>query len=234
MARLGRYFVKDQPLHVIHRGAGGKKVFHNAALYRLYRDWLMDAAQTYGVEVHAYVLMPNHLHLLLTPATAESLPRMMQSLGRRHVRFVNATKKRTGTLWDGRYRATPIDSDEYFLMCSLYIEQNPIRAGLAAHPRDYPWSSYGANAHGKPAPIVAGHAQYSALGRNAEARQKAYRELFRTKLDPGFIQALRTATNGGWALGDERFQRRIAKSAKRRASPLPQGRPANKKKGKIR
>src|SRR5438105_227957 len=225
MARRGRYFLADQPLHVIQRGNNREAVFYDEGDYAVYRDWLGAAAVKHGLAIHAYVLMTNHVHLLVTPRKADSVPRTMQTLGRRYVRYVNATYGRTGTLWEGRYRAAPIDSEAYFLACCRYIEMNPVRARMAAHPRDYPWSSWRAHALGAADPLVSHHALYRALGRSAADRQKAYRALFRQALDTGFVDALRQATNGGWALGDRRFQREVAKAARRRAAPLPKGRP---------
>jgi putative transposase len=230
MARHGRYFLPDQPLHVIQRGNNRGAIFFAAEDYAQYRTWLAEAAAEYGCRVHAYVLMTNHVHLLVTPEHAESLPRAMQSLGRRYVRAVNAAYRRSGTLWEGRYRAAPIDGEAYFLACCRYIELNPVRARMVAHPRDYRWSSYRAHAMGAKDVLVSDHPLYRALGRGAEARQKAYRALFRAALEPGFVDALRAATNGGWALGDARFKREIADALGRRVEPLPRGRP--RKRGK--
>jgi len=225
VARLGRYFVADQPLHVIQRGVDRQAVFFRPDDYARYRDWLIAAAGEYGCAVHAYVFMTNHVHLLLTPSHEESLPRTLQSLGRRYVRYINWSHKRTGTMWEGRYRAAPIDSDAYFLACCRYIELNPVRARMVAHPRDYEWSSYRAHADGLKDPLVSDHPLYRRLGRTAAERQRDYRSLFRAKLADDFVAALRAATNGGWALGDDRFKRQIAKMAGRRATPLPKGRP---------
>jgi putative transposase len=223
--RHGRYFLPDQPLHVIQRGNNREPIFFCEEDYRRYRGWLAEAAAEYGCAIHAYVLMTNHVHLLVTPETAESLPRAMQSLGRRYVRYVNAAYRRTGTLWEGRYRAAPIDSEAYFLTCCRYIELNPVRARMVAHPRDYSWSSYAAHARGVSDALVAEHPLYRALGRNAAERQENYRALFRAALDDAFVDDLRAATNGGWAMGGERFKRKIAKALKRRVTPLPKGRP---------
>jgi putative transposase len=168
--------------------------------------------------VHAYVLMPNHVHLLLTPVHGDSLPRLMQSLGRRYVRAVNAAHGRSGSLWEGRYRAAPIDP-VHLVDCCRYIELNPARAGMVRHARQHRWSSYRGNALGEADPVLVPHARQIALG------VAAYRALCERPLEAGFIAAVRAATNGGWALGDAAFQARIAAATGRRAAPLPRGRP---------
>jgi putative transposase len=229
VARRGRYYLPDQPLHVIQRGNNRAATFFQEEDYSLYRDWLAEAAGQHGCAIHGYVLMTNHVHLLVTPRTVDSVPRTMQSLGRRYVRRINATHRRTGTLWEGRYRAAPIDSEAYLLTCCRYIELNPVRAGMVAHPRDYRWSSYRGHAHGATDPALTAHEVYGRLGGTAAERQKAYRALFRAALDDGFVEAVRTATNGGWALGDARFKQHIAKALRRRVTPLPRGRPAKSK-----
>jgi REP-associated tyrosine transposase len=211
---------------VIQRGNNRAAIFFDDEDYARYRDWLARAAVAHGCAVHAYVLMTNHVHLLVTPERADSLPCLMQSLGRRYVRYINAAYRRTGTLWEGRYRAAPIDSDAYFLACCRYIELNPVRARMVAHPRDHRWSSYAAHAQGAPDALVRDHPLYRGLGGTAAERQKAYRALFRAALAEEFLDALRMATNGGWALGGARFKERVAKLAGRRAAPLPKGRPA--------
>jgi putative transposase len=232
MARLGRFFAADQPLHVIQRGNNRQPIFFAEEDYALYRRWLAEAADAHGCAIHAYVLMTNHVHFLLTPKKKNSLPRMMQLLGRRYVRHVNDAYGRSGTLWEGRYRAAPIDANDHFFSCCRYIELNPVRARLAKHPRDYPWSSYRAHATGTADELVAPHRLFKRLGRSAAERQKEYRALFRGKLDAEFVDALRAATNGGWALGGERFRREIAKAARRRVTPLPKGRPRKSAKNK--
>lgn len=223
MARLGRFFIEGQALHVIQRGNNRGPVFFEEDDYHRYRQWLIEAAADNGLLVHAYVFITNHVHLLVTPETADSLPRTMQSLGRRYVRHVNAREGRSGTLWEGRYRAAPIDSEEYFIACCRYIELNPVRARMVAHPRQYRWSSYRAHGEGKDDALARFHDAFRRLGRSIEERQAAYRALIREKLDPAFVEALRAATNGGWALGGERFRKAIEVAAKRRMTPLPPG-----------
>ncbi|MBM3539161.1 MAG: transposase [Alphaproteobacteria bacterium] len=226
MARPARYFLPDQPLHVIQRGNNRGAIFFADADRERYRGWLAEAAAEYGCAVHAYVLMTNHIHLLVTPARADSLPRTMQSLGRRYVRYVNDLYRRTGTLWEGRYRAAPIDSEAYFLSCCRYIELNPVRAGIVPTLADYAWSSWRAHAEGASDPLLSEHDLYRRLGATPAERQAAYRALCDSAaLDPDFVEAVRAATNGGWALGGERFQRQIAEALGRRVTPLPVGRP---------
>ncbi len=225
MARLGRYFAAGQALHVIQRGNDRQRIFFADDDRVLFHAWLAEAARAQGCAVHAYVLMTNHVHLLLTPASGESLPRLMQSLGRRYVRHVNARRRRTGTLWEGRYRAAPIDTDSYLLRCCRYIELNPVRAHMVERPRDYRWSSYRFLALGAADPLLTPHALYRALGRSDAERQEAYRGLFRETLDAAFLDDLRAATNGGWAMGGERWKRGLAKALGRRVAPLSPGRP---------
>ena len=225
MPRRPRYFLPDQPLHVIQRGNNRQATFFHDEDYELYLGWLKQAADENGCAVHAYVLMTNHVHLLVTPETGDSLPATMQSLGRRYVRYVNAAYGRTGTLWEGRYRACPIDSDNYFFSTCAYIELNPVRARMVKHPRAYRWSSYRAHAEGRSDPLLVDHEVFARLGRTRETRRVAWRELFKQPLEKDFIEALRAATNGGWAMGNDKFKREIAKALKRRVAPLPRGRP---------
>ena len=225
MARLGRYFLAGQPQHIIQRGNNRQPIFVTHQDAACFLKWLHEAAVRHGVAIHAYVLMPNHVHLLATPDHAASLPRAMQTLGRRYVRYFNARRQRSGTLWDGRYRAAAIDTDAYFFKCSRYIELNPVRAQLADEPGGYPWSSYRANALGAADVLVQPHALYMTLGDTAKTRCTAYRKMFGDGLGEATLEALRTATNGGWALGDETFQARITAATGRRVQPKPRGRP---------
>ena len=197
MPRGGRYFLPDQPLHVIQRGNDRQPVFFAADDYVRYRDWLQEGACRHLCAIHAYVFMTNHMHLLVTPAAADSVPRLMQSLGRRYVRHVNDTYRRTGTRWEGRYRAAPVDSEAYLLACQRYIELNPVRARMVRDPAEYPWSSHAANAGGVADPLVRPHALYLALAGTAEARRQAYRRLFDEALEATLVAELRAATNGG-------------------------------------
>jgi len=225
MARLGRYFLPKQMLHVIQRGNNREPTFFVDEDRGRYLDWLAEGAADYGCAVHAYVLMTNHVHLLVTPGSADALPRTMQSLGRRYVRYVNREYRRTGTLWEGRYRACPIDGDEHFFTCCCYIELNPVRAGMVHHPREYVWSSYRAHADGKLDALASEPPIFRRLGTTEAERRKNYRNLFRQPLEEQWLASLRAATNGGWAFGNDRFKKKIAKALGRRVAPLPAGRP---------
>jgi putative transposase len=226
MARLPRFFAEGETLHIIQRGNNRDPVFGAEPDYLFYLDCLERAASEHALAIHAYVLMTNHVHLLATPSHEATLPKTLQSVGRRYVQYFNYTYRRTGTLWEGRYRSTVIDSERYLLTCMRYIEMNPVRAeSMAEHPADYPWSSYRANALGAQDSLLTPHELYRRLGRSVEARQSSYRQLFRTQLSKADIDAIREATNKAWALGNDRFRARIEALAGRRAAPLPRGRP---------
>jgi putative transposase len=223
MARLPRYVLPGQPQHVIQRGNNRGVTFFAGEDYSFYRECLKEACDKHGCAVHAYVLMTNHVHLVLTPEAPSSIAKVMQSVGRRYVQYVNYTYRRTGTLWEGRYKATLIDSEQYLLTCSRYIELNPVRAGIVAHPGDYPWSSYRAHAHGQLDTLIQDHTLYSALGNTDSGRQEAYRALFKAQLDAATLNLIRESTNKAWALGSDRFREEIEAALQRRARPLPCG-----------
>jgi putative transposase len=225
MARLGRYFVPGQPLHLVQRGNDRRAIFFAPADYERYHEWLHAASAANGCAIHAYALLPNQVHMLVTPRSESSLPKTMQSLGRRYVRHVNAAYGRSGTLWEGRYRATLIDPDACLFDCMRYIELSPVRTKLAAHPKEYRRSSYGSNALGTYDPLVKAHPLYVDLAKTPLQRQRAYRALYDEKLTEEFIAAVRAATNGGWPLGSDRFKQKIALALGRRVVPLSKGRP---------
>lgn len=223
--RLPRYFVEGYPQHVIQRGNNRDVIFVSDTDYIFYLECLAKAAENHSLDIHAYVLMTNHVHLLVTPETEKSLPKTMQSIGRRYVQYFNHTYRRTGTLWEGRYKATIIDSDQYLMACSRYIELNPVRAGMVSSPVEYPWSSYPVNALGKNSEFITPHSNYLALGRDGISCQRAYLSLFDTALTDQQIEDIRGSAHKGWALGDDRFKERVEELSQRRAAPLFRGRP---------
>lgn len=225
MARLPRFYLPNQPLHVIQRGNNREPIFAADADYHFYLRCLQDAADTHSLTVHAYVLMTNHVHLLVTPVTETSLSKTLQSIGRRYVQYFNFSYQRTGTLWEGRYKSTLIDSERYLLTCMRYIEMNPVRAEMVAHPSEYLWSSYRANAQGNADVLLAPHELYQRLGRSDEERKSAYRQLFRAQVSKSDVDAIRNATNKGWVLGDSQFGEKVSALTDRRAMPMARGRP---------
>ena len=223
MARLPRLYLPGCAQHVIQRGNNRNACFYAAADYQVYLSFLKDSAQKYQVAIHAFVLMTNHVHLLVTPQHEQGVSRMMQALGRQYVQYFNYTYDRTGTLWEGRYKSTVVDADSYLFCVYRYIELNPVRAGMVGHPADYPWSSFQANAMGKAIKLLTPHPLYCGLGETAEARQAVYRSLFNGALAEREIACIRQATNKSWALGSEQFKTLIAEKTGRRTDPHSKG-----------
>ena len=170
--------IPGHALHVVQRGPLRTACFFGGEDCAVYLGWLGRCAAGYGCSVHAYVLMGNHVHLLLTPSRAGGVAGLMRSLGERYARHVAETHHRDGALWEDRYEAVPIHVGRYLLSCMRYIELNPVRARMVARPGQYHWSSFRANALGRDDPILTPHAHYCALGRDAESRRAAYRALF--------------------------------------------------------
>ncbi|MBM9512736.1 transposase [Desulfogranum marinum] len=225
MPRRPRIVMAGVPLHIIQRGNNRQAIFYADEDYSFYLEWLQEYAILAGCEIHAFVLMTNHVHLLLTPKKKESAALLMKKLGQRYVQYVNRTYKRTGTLWEGRFRSCIAQEDTYLLTCQRYIELNPVRADMVEHPGEYRWSSYRANADGETMELLTPHPHYIALGRTATDRQHAYRELFRYQLEPGVIDEIRKATNGNFVLGNDRFAGEIASKLGRRVTRSLPGRP---------
>jgi putative transposase len=225
MPRLTRLFVPGQAHHVLQRGNNRQPIFFSDEDRASFLRWLGLALAAEGCALHAYVLMTNHFHLLLTPSRENSIARLMQSLGRRYVARINRAHGRTGTLWEGRYRSTILDTETYLLACHRYIEANPLRAGMVAAAGDYRWSSYRRNAEGKADPLVTAHEMYRALGGTAKARQAAYRALFEEEIDGAVLETIRDATNRGWVPGSEAFRTLIAETLGRAVDPPRRGRP---------
>jgi putative transposase len=228
MARLPRYVIPGQPQHIIQRGNNRQVIFASDDDYQFFRDALVDAAEKHGLLIHAYVWMTNHIHLLATPEYDDSISKVFQSAGRKYVQYFNYTYKRSGTLWEGRYRATVVESEQYLLTLMRYIELNPVRAGMVAHPRDYRWSSYGFNALGERnanTHWLTPHKQYLRLDRTDEDRRSAYRQLFRSAISQHDLQQIRESSHKGWALGSARFKQQVEVLSDRRAVSKGVGRP---------
>ena len=225
MPRQPRYFVPHIPQHVIQRGVDRQAVFFTPQDYQLYLDTLRTAARQYRCAVHAYVMMTNHTHLLLTPGTERALPLLMQAMGRGYVQKLNRRYNRTGTLWQGRYKASLVQDDRYLLTCYRYMELNPVRAGMVRHPADYPYSSCRHNATGQADALLTTHPVYRSLGATPEQRQAAYRALFADEITPELLALVRDTTNACQILGNDRFKNQVEAMLGRSVRPGKPGRP---------
>lgn len=223
MARLPR-FIKPESLSTsLLRGNNRDPVFYADEDYQFFRNKLCDASNKHQCAIHAYVLITNHVHLLVTPALEQNISKMMRMLGRYYVRYFNHVYERTGTLWEGRYKANLADSENYLLLCVRYIELNPVRADMVKHPSEYPWSSYRCNALDQFDALVSPHHEYQQLGKDASERCGAYRPLFNAQIPKQALEEIRVSANKNWVLGSAYFKKRIEKSLNRRAAPLARG-----------
>jgi putative transposase len=210
MPRHARLVVEGIPLHIIQRGNNRNPCFFSESDYLVYLDMLGAGLKLSGCRLHAYVLMRNHIHLLVSPDTVESAGLLMKALGERYVPYINKRYKRAGTLWQGRFRSCLVEDEEYLLTCHRYIELNPVRATMAQHPAHYKWSSHRSNAYGTRNGLLTRHAIYDRLGNDEPQRHRAYRRLFESELPEEKIEEVRKATNSNFALGSTDFGDRMA------------------------
>jgi putative transposase len=229
MARLPRLTVPGYPHHIIQRGNNRQAIFAASADYEALLAMIEEYAGKAGIAIHAYVLMSNHFHLLATPETASGIPQMMQDVGRQYVRYFNQRQGRTGTLWEGRYRSTLIQAERYLLACMAYIDLNPVRAGIASTPGDYPWSSHGHYVGLRNDRLVSPHPLYWELGNTPFARDAAYAELVRSGISAQQQRALTDSALRGWALGEADYVADLQRRTQRRVSKTRAGRPSSVK-----
>ena len=225
MPRRPRVHLDGVPLHIVQRGHNREPCFFGEEDYSTYLHWLGEALAEFDCALHAYVLMTNHVHLLLTPRKAEAVPKLIISLGRRYVQYVNRSYRRTGTLWDSRSKSSLVQAETYLLTCQRYIELNPVRAAMVEDPAHYRWTSYRSNALGQQDARLTPHPLYLSLGRSNKGRQGAYRALFRAQLDRAAVDDIRLALNQSQPLGNARFYARIEKMTGIRREAKPRGRP---------
>jgi putative transposase len=225
MPRQPRLDIAHIPQHIVQRGNDRQPCFFNNVDRERYLQELRELALREHCAVHAYVLMTNHVHLLMTPSAAGQIGHLMQSLGRRYVRYVNDRYHRTGTLWEGRYKSSPVDSETYLLHCYRYIELNPVRARMTTDPLHYPWSSHASNAFGRDDPLIQPHESYLALGADRQQRCTAYRALTLETLSTDDVETIRGHLQRQHALGPDRFRLAIEAQLSRRAGPAKIGRP---------
>lgn len=225
MSRPDRTEVPGVPLHIVQRGNNRSACFFSDLDRRFYLSCLREVAALRGCDVHAYVLMSNHVHLLVTPKVAGAASATMQDLGRRYVRNVNSIHGRTGTLWEGRFKSSLVDTERYLFTCHRYIELNPVRAGIVRTPAEYPWSSHAYYAAGTPNRLVTPNSLYATLGASPDARMAAFRAMFEDAVAEADIARLRVAVNKGWAVGTDAFLDLMERSLGRSIRPPRRGRP---------
>jgi len=228
MARKPRFNLIGVPQHVVQRGNNREPCFYAEDDYQFYLDCLEEFSGKYNSLIHAYVLMTNHVHMLVTPQQENAVSKMMQSVGAKYVRYINKVYKRTGTLWEGRYKASLVDTNNYFLVCMCYIELNPVRASMTEVPSEYKWSSYRANAYADNVDCITCHPIYMALSDAKEERLYNYRELFSNALNYEQLHDIRASLNQELVLGSSRFKEKIEIMINRRVVPGKAGRPSVK------
>ena len=226
MPRQARLRVPGIPLHIIQRGSNKSACFAEDRDFRVYLSLLDELAPLYGCAVHAYVLMTNHVHLLVSPGRVDGPSMVMKHIGQRFVQYINRKYQRSGPMFEGRFRSCLVDSEAYLLTCHRYIEMNPVRAGMVDHPSAYPWSSYGANAEGLPSDIIVPHPLYLSLADDAEDRRTRYRRMFDVPESAEVLRQIREATHAGVALGRDSFVKGLPQAILPRAVKRKPGAPA--------
>ena len=227
MARPPRTCPVGISQHVIQRGNNRQACFANQQDFITYTTYLKEYSEQFAVKIHAWVFMTNHVHLLCTPELENGISKMMQALGRSYVRYFNNNYRRTGTLWEGRFKSCLIEEEAYLLQVYRYIELNPVRAGMVKTPEEYKWSSYQINALGKNSELCTPHSLYLRLGNNAVQRLLAYQQLFDYILASEQLAEIRTTTHKGTAIGSLKFKQKIEKLTGRQMTEVKRGRPKN-------
>ena len=224
MPRRARMYIPDRPYHVIQRGNNREACFIEPENYLFYLELWQELSRRYGVAVHAYCLMTNHIHFLATPGSESALSNTLKVVGSRYAQYINKTYRRTGTLWEGRHRASLIQSERYLLTCMRYIELNPVRAGMVSRPEEYRWSSHGVNAWGDHS-WLSSHDEYRRLASRANERYYAYRELFRDQLREQDLHVIRKAAHYCQPVGDDHFRCQIEQQYGIKLGQMRRGRP---------
>ena len=230
MPRRARLAIANVPWHIIQRGNNRSACFFSEQDYFYYLYLLKKQSEKHGCAIHAYCLMTNHVHLLLTPSEPSGPSLMMKHLGQCFVQYINRTYQRSGTLWEGRFKSCLAQNENYALHCYRYIELNPVRAHMTSHPGGYRWSSFSGNGGGMENDLLTPHSSYLSLGDSSSLRQKAYRSMVESGISEELLESIRSATNGNFVLGSEQFNREVELALNRRVSPGHAGRPSRAQK----
>mgnify|MGYP003571099500 FL=1 len=229
MPRKPRFFLPGVPVHIVQRGHSREPVFFEDNDYLAYLRWLKEGASRYNIDIHAYVLMTNHIHILATPHDKDGITRMMQYIGRFYVSYINHTYGTSGSIWEGRYKSSLIHDEEYLLTCMRYIELNPVRANMVRSPGHYRWSSYRSNGQGREDELLTPHTMYVSLGKTNAARTESYKSLFKAHLDKNMLDDIRAAWQTGTPLGNDYFREQIEAKLKLKVGQARRGRPSKPK-----
>ncbi|MEA3469416.1 MAG: transposase [Thermodesulfobacteriota bacterium] len=232
MPRLPRISPAGIPVHIIQRGNNRQSCFVSDEDHWAYTGWLKEYSTRYSVDIHAWVMMNSHVHLLCSPKSDNSVSQMMQAIGRRYVQYFNREYRRSGTLWEGRFKSCLVQDTTYLLELYRYIEMNPVRAKMVNDPGEYRWSSYQVNGLGKVSDLCTPHQEYLSLGKDSLERQSCYRELFVHQVEGQLLKEIRENTNKGMAIGSDRFKREIEALTGRRLKSKKRGRPVGWRKEK--
>ncbi len=225
MPRKPRFYLPNYPVHIVQRGHNKNNVFFENEDYKVYLEWLQEGSEWYEVPIHAYALLPNQIHILASPPDKEAASRMMQYQGRRYVPYVNATYGKTGTIWQGRYKAALIDPETYLLNSMVYIENLPVREGLSKSPGPYKWSSYKCNAQGKKNALITPHDVYKDMARGDKKRQEKYTALCKSGLSDEVVTDIQDAWQTGTPLGSDKFKKMVERKLKIKVGHAKRGRP---------
>jgi len=229
MPRKPRFYIPEVAVHIVHRGHNRDVVFADDGDFQAYLGWLYEAADEHGCAIHAYVLMNNHIHLLATPKDQHSIGRMLQMVNRHFGPYLRYQYGSSGSIWEGRYKASLVQSERYLFTCMRYIELNPVRANMVKSPAHYRWSSYRANAQGKQDRLVSPHAEYLGLSRVRQSRLDAYKSLFALTIESGDMNTINAAWQTGMPLGNDFFKEKIERKLGIKLGHAKRGRPSNKK-----
>ncbi len=233
MPRRPRMYLPDMPYHVVQRGNNRQPCFIEREDYQYYLELWRKMSRRYGVCVHGYCLMTNHIHFLVTPVQKTSVSNTMKVVGSCYAQYINKKYNRTGTLWEGRHRPSLVQTDKYFLTCMRYIELNPVRAGMVAQPEDYPWSSYGVNALGQPSWLTP-HDVYLGLGKDTAARNHSYRDLFKLAISKADLHRIRKAAFYCQPVADDPFKRSLEDQFGIKPGYSQRGRPRKDEPGVVK
>jgi REP-associated tyrosine transposase len=225
MPRKTRMYLPGVLAHIVQRGNNREACFFCDEDYQFYKEVLLEGLKRYGAALHAYCLMTNHVHLLITPNEAGSISRIIQHVGRQYVQYINKTYRRTGTLWEGCHKGSLVDAENYLLTCYRYIELTPVAANMVESPDEYRWSSYRANAWGEDDDLITPHELYLRIGRCEDDSQCKYRDLFRVMISNQDVHQIKQALSKNYPTGSTRFKEQVEAMFGRKVGSGVRGRP---------